>query len=360
MDRCKLHPLDFILLIVFTSTLSGCNSWYDIEDYAEHWQEDLKKLYKSLTGKDIIHGIPSHDSLNRAIGLLEPAVFEEAYCLWLESFVQLTTGSHICIDGKSMRGVRKLSFDAQSHTVSAYSPKELVSIAQVYIDKKDSEINAIEVLIDKLDLEGNLISIDAIGTQTSLAKTITARGGDYLLPVKDNQLHSKQELEEFFCPHFAKHIIVNEQTELGHGRIETRRYESIVSPLELEASSILSRWAGLASIHKVTRIREDKKTGKKGQEVTYYIASSTDLEAIHKAIREHWAIENKLHYCLDVFLLQDDSRKRARNAPQIMDLIQKINLYLLQRIKQAKKSSVRRMMLNLGRMSPSQIIDLKF
>lgn len=243
---------------------------------------------------------------------------------------------------------------------TAIASKELVSIAQVYIDKKDCELNAIEILLEKLDLEGNLISIDAIATQTSLAKTITARGGDYLLPVKDNQLHSKQELEEFFCPHFAKHIAVNEQTELGHGRIETRRYESILHPLELEASSILSRWAGLASVHKVSRIREDKKTGKKSQETTYYISSSTDLEAIHKAIRDHWAIENKLHYCLDVFLRQDDSRKRVRNVPQIMDLIQKVNLYLLQRIKQKKKSSISRMMLNFGRMSPSQIIDLEF
>ncbi|MDO4771263.1 ISAs1 family transposase [Porphyromonas sp.] len=235
MDRRKLHPLDFILLIVFTSTIYGCNSWYDIEDYAEYWQDDLKQLYKKLTGQDVIHGIPSHDSLNMAISLLEPEVFEEVYSIWPESFVQLTSGSHICIDGKSMRCVRKLSFDAQSHTVSAYSPKESVSIAQVYIDKKDSELNAIEILLDKLDPEGNLFSIDAIATQTDLAKTISSRG-DYLLPVKDNQLHGKQELEDFFCPHFAKHIVLREQTELGHGRIETRRYESIVNLLDLEDS----------------------------------------------------------------------------------------------------------------------------
>lgn len=141
-----------------------------------------------------------------------------------------------------MRGVRKFSFDAQSHTVSAYSPKEFVSIAQVYIDKKDSELNAIEIPLDKPDLEGNLISIDAIATQTNLAKTITIRGGDYLLPVKDNQLHSKQELEDFFCPHFAMYIVVNKQTELGYGRIETRLYQGILHPLQLEASTILSRW----------------------------------------------------------------------------------------------------------------------
>ncbi|SUB77337.1 Transposase [Porphyromonas macacae] len=112
----------------------------------------------------------------------------------------------------------------------------------MYIDKKDSELNAIEISVDKPDLEGNLISIDAIATQTNLAKTITIRGGDYLLPVKDNQLQSKQELEDFFCPDFAMYI-VNKQTELGYGRIETRRYQGILHPLQLEASTILSRWS---------------------------------------------------------------------------------------------------------------------
>lgn len=355
----RLYPMDYILLVVFTASLSGCRSWYEIEDYAIDWEDTLRSLYHKLTGVSLKHCSPCHDTLNRAISLLDIEAFEEAYSTWLQGILKLTTRQHICIDGKTMRGVKKRNFDSSSHTISAYSPQDLASVAQVYIGDKENEIVGIKQLLAKLNLQESMVSIDAIGTQTEIARSIVDKGGDYVLPLKNNQKHSLQEVESYFCPLYQQNIKREERMELGHGRIETRIIESILAPLELEASRILSRWSGLASIHRVTRIREDKKTGKQSREQGYYISSGKDLGQIRKVIREHWAIENKLHYMLDVYMGQDLSEKRQGNAAQIMDMIMKVNLLIMQRLKLAKKSSVPRIEKFLSRISPEKLIQLE-
>lgn len=129
IDRKKVYPLDFLLPVVFLSTLSGNTSWYEIEDYAEEYEEELKSLYEKLTGDRLTHTMPSHDTLNRSISLLDVEAFEGAYKRWIEGFISVTSGKHICIDGKTMRGVKKLSFDTQSHVVSAFSPQDMCSLA---------------------------------------------------------------------------------------------------------------------------------------------------------------------------------------------------------------------------------------
>ena len=360
MDRKKLYPLDFLLLIVFLSTLSGCTSWYEIEDYGMEYEDELKRLYEQLTGDQLTYTMPSHDTLNRSISLLNVAAFEEAYKCWIEAFISATSGKHICIDGKTMRGVKKLSFEAHSHVVSAFSPEDMCSLAQVYIDGKSNEIPAIHKLLQTLDLNGAIVSIDAIGTQTDVAEQIIDNGGDYLLCVKGNQSLSLQEIESYFCSLFQKHILVDEQTELSHGRIETRRYESILNPLALESNEVLTRWKGLKSIHKVVRKRQDKKSGKASEEVVYYISSSTESSLLRQSIRGHWAIENNLHHCLDVYLGHDASLKRANNVAQIMDIIQKINLFIITRLKTNMKSSIPRVQKKLARTKPTEIATLQF
>ena len=360
IERKKIYPLDFLLLIVFLSTLSGNTSWYEIEDYAEEYEEELKSLYEMLTGHQLMHTMPSHDTLNRSISLLDVEAFEGAYKRWIEGFISATSGKHICIDGKTMRGVKKLSFDTQSHVVSAFSPQDMCSLAQLYIDRKTNEIPAIHQLLDLLDLNGAVVSIDAIGTQTAIVEQIIDKGGNYVLCVKANQSLSLQEIEAYFCPLFQKHILLDEQTELSHGRIETRRYESILNPLEIEANEVLTRWKGLRSIHKVVRKRRDKKSDKTSEEVAYYISSLTDVSSLKQAIRGHWAIENKLHHCLDVYFGHDASHKRTRNVAQIMDIIQKINLLIIERLKTNMKSSIPRIQKKLARMKPQQLMTMQF
>lgn len=341
-DHKKPYPMDYLLLVVFSSSLSGCQSWYDIEDYAKDWAEGLKALYQKLTGETLEHYTPCHDTLNRAMSLLDVNSFERAYCSWLEGFLACTSGEHLCIDGKTIREVKKLSFDSACHTISAYAPRDLASVAQVYINGKDSELSGIKLLLEKLDLRESIVSMDALATQVELVQDLIDRGADYVLPIKNNQKHSLEEIESLFCPLYRKHIVVDEQVELGHGRIETRLVKSLLHPLSLEASSVLSRWAKLSSVYKVTRIREDKKTGKRSREVVYYISSEVNLPRIRTVLREHWAIENKLHYMLDVYLGQEMSSKRQGNVAQIMDIIMKVNLFIMQRLRERKKSSIPR------------------
>lgn len=177
-----------------------------IEDYAEDWSGDLKSIYRELTGDTTDYGMPAHDTLNRAISLLEPQSFEEAYRSWLSSFLSTEEERHLCLDGKTMRGVKKLSFEHHSHVLSAYSTKDMASVAQIYLDNKSNKIQGIKLLLEQLALKDTLVSIDAIGTQTDIAETIIHKGGDYVLCVKNNQKHSLQEIESLFSPMFQRYI----------------------------------------------------------------------------------------------------------------------------------------------------------
>lgn len=360
MDRCKKFPLGYILMTVFTATISGCSSWYEIEDYAKEYKDDLELLYERISGNPCNCGVPSHDTINRAISLLDPKQVEKVYTAFLKESFEITTGRHICLDGKTMRGVKKLDFDADSHCVTAFDPKQQASLAQVYISTKSNEINAIKELLAAIDLQDSIVTIDAIGTQTEIAKSVVEKGGDYILQVKDNQRLAKEEVESFFCPLYDSHIEHQKQTDFGHGRIETRQLSSIINPLSLDPNSILDKWHDIKSIHKMTRVRTDKKTDKSTSEVTYYISSLTDSQQVFKLIRDHWAVENKLHYMLDMLFREDYSTKRARNAAQNMNIINKINLTIIQRLKdKLNASSTLRLRKKLARMTPEEIFELQ-
>lgn len=360
IERCKKYPLDYILMIVFTSTLSGNSSWYEIEDYAQDYKDDLARLYEYISGNPCNLGVPSHDTINRAVSLIDPKEIEKSYLSFLTECFEITTGRHICIDGKSMRGVKKLAFDARSHCVTAFDPKQYASLAQVYISGKSNEINALKDILNVLDLKDAVITIDAIGTQVEIAQKIIDKGGDYILQVKDNQRISKEEIADYFCPIYKFHTETHEQINAGHGRIETRQMDSIIEPLLLEENQSLDKWKGLKSIHKMNRVRVNKRTGKSSCETTYYISSMTDNNKIFQLIRQHWAVENKLHYMLDMLFMEDYSTKRVRNAAQNINIINKINLTIIQRLKEKGiSSSTLRIRKKLARMTPLDIFKIE-
>lgn len=159
-----------------------------------------------------------------------------------------------------------------------------------------------------IDVEGNILTIDAIGTQKEIVDKIVSKKGEYILQVKSNQPGTLLELEEHFCPFYKDEIITTERLESGHGRVEKRKLESIMNPLrftETEKYRDLNKWANLQSIHKLTGSRYDKKKKVESFDVSYYISSLSNAEEVCKLIRNHWAIENNLHYCLDVILGED-------------------------------------------------------
>ena len=257
-----------------------------------------------------------------------------------------------------MRGVKKLSPDTESHIVSAYDPHLQLVLSMDAVPAKRNELDAIRRLLDELDGTDALITIDAIGCQHDVAAQVLEAGGDYVLQVKGNQPILLQELEDSF-PNISKGYTVNKEEGLEHGRIEHRQMKSVVlSPEMLDDSYAFKDWAGIKSIHRITRKRYDKHQGKETTEMSYYISSIEDSKRIFRAIRDHWKIENQLHYMLDVYLGEDGWSKRAGEAAINMELMAKIDLFILQRLKSKLGKSIPRVQMFLAKLYPLQLFEL--
>ena len=358
-NKNKRYPLPLLLLIAFCASISKHDSWYTMQDYALAHEASIRVLYKQLFGEELEHVTPSHDTLNRALQVIPHKVFKEAYQNWIADLLQWDEQTRqICIDGKTMRGVKKLSPDTESHIVSAYDPHLQLVLSMDAVPVKRNELDSIRRLLDELDVTDALITIDAIGCQHDVAEPILEAGGDYVLQVKGNQPTLLQELEDSF-PNISKGYTVNKEEGLEHGRIEHRQMKSVVlSPEMLNDSYAFKDWAGIKSVHRITRKRYDKRQGKETTEMSYYISSIEDSKRIFRAIRDHWKIENQLHYILNVYLGEDDWSKRAGEAAINMELMAKIDLFILQRLKAKLGKSIPRVQMFLAKLNPLQLFEL--
>lgn len=303
------YPLDYLLLIMFSAVMSGYITCEDFELYAELYEEKIKAVYTHHFKRELRSYTPSHDTFCYILRRLDPDAFKGAFKQWVTGLFNIK-GEHIAIDGKTMRGVKKLNPEAEYHAVTAYLTGLRASLEEVFVSNKSNEINAIKSLLQLIDIKDTVVTIDAIGTQTEIVDLITEKGGDYILNVKENQPGTRLEIKELFVPYYEKEISTITEIDCGHGRIERRTVESIVNPLSLsdkECYISLPKWNNLKSVHKVTRERTEKKNPHKGasKEVTYYISSLEDQKTVASLIRCHWAVENNLHYALDVFFGED-------------------------------------------------------
>ena len=358
-NKNKRYPLLLLLLIAFCASISKHDSWYTMQDYALAHEASIRELYKQLFGEELEHVTPSHDTLNRALQVIPHKVFKEAYQNWIADLLQWDEQTRqICIDGKTMRGVKKLSPDTESHIVSAYDPHLQLVLSMDAVPVKRNELDSIRRLLGELDVTDALITIDAIGCQHDVAEQVLEAGGDYVLQVKGNQPTLLQELEDSF-PNISKGYTVNKEESLEHGRIEHRQMKSVVlSPEMLNDSYAFKDWAGIKSVHRITRKRYDKRQGKETTEMSYYISSIEDSKRIFRAIRDHWKIENQLHYMLDVYLGEDGWSKRAGEAAINMELMAKIDLFILQRLKAKLGKSIPRVQMFLAKINPLQLFEL--
>ena len=358
-NKNKRYPLPLLLLIAFCASISKHDSWYTMQDYALAHEASIRELYKQLFGEELEHVTPSHDTLNRALQVIPHKVFKEAYLNWIVDLLQWDEQTRqICIDGKTMRGVKKLSPDTESHIVSAYDPHLQLVLSIDAVPVKRNELDAIRRLLDELDVTDALITIDAIGCQHDVAEQALEAGGDYVLQVKGNQPTLLQELEDSF-PNISKGYTMNKEEDLEHGRIEHRQMKSVVlSPEMLDDSYAFKDWAGINRIHRITRKRYDKRQGKETTEMSYYISSIEDSKRILRAIRDHWKIENQLHYMLDVYLGEDGWSKRAGEAAINMELMAKIDLFIPQRLKAKLGKSIPRVQMFLAKLNPLQLFEL--
>ena len=287
------HKLTDILLLVVCAMISGAKGWSEIEDFGKHRESWLKKL------GDFSFGIPSHDTIERVVSLVNAKQFHKYFSEWMQGCHKATDGAVVAIDGKTVRG----SGDSKNkldpiHMVSAFCTANNVVLAQTKTDTKSNEITAIPELLELLSIEGCLVSIDAMGCQREIAKKIVDRKADYLLAVKGNQ----PKLQEAFQKHFPLSKIlagdfdsVYETREKNRGRNEHRIH--VVSDIFDEFVNLSFDWKGMCSLGAVVAFRQvgDAIQNIEDVSIRYYISSSElSAEQLATSVRSHWAIENSL------------------------------------------------------------------
>ncbi|QMJ69877.1 ISAs1 family transposase [Escherichia fergusonii] len=335
------HKLSDILLLTICAVISGAEGWEDVQDFGET-HLDFLKLYG-----DFEHGIPIHDTIARVVSCINPKKFHECFINWMQDCHTSEDGSVIAIDGKTLRG----SYDKNRrrgaiHVISAFCAMDGIVLGQLKTAEKSNGITAIPELINLLDIKGKIITTDAMGCQKDIAEKIVSQDGDYLFAVKGNlgrlqkAFEEKFPLKELNNPNYDSCSI----TEKGHGRKETRLH--IVSDIPDDLFDFTCEWKGLKKLCVAVSFREEIAAQMKEPEiyVRYYI-SSADLSAekFARSIREHWHIENRLHWCLDTAMNEDVCRIRRGNAAELFSGIRHIAVNIL-RQETVFKAGLRRKM----------------
>ena len=326
------YPLINVVVMSICAVICGADDFVAIARWAQ-----TKKgwLAKHL---DMSAGVPSHDRFNAILAALKPAEFEKCLLSWITALHEITDGQVIAVDGKTLRR----SFDAASgkaaiHMVSAWATANHISLGQVVVDEKSNEITAIPKLLEMIELSGALVTIDAMGCQTEIAKTIIAGGADYCLAVKGNQPTLHGGLRAFFDDHLAddfarvksRRFATKEKT---HGRESSRWHCVCPVPDDLPDRR---RWPRLKAIGVV--VSNTQRDGKECCEVRYYILSRyLSGRRFAEATRGHWSIENRLHWQLDVSFGEDQSRIRKGHADANFSSLRRTALSLLKNETTAK------------------------
>jgi len=327
-----LHRLPDILFLTLCAAICGV----DDEEAVEEWGEARLDWLRQFVPLE--NGIPSHDTISRVLAALQPTKFQACFKRWMAALCPSLAGEVVAIDGKTVRGSR----DAKSglpaiHVVSAFACRHGITLGQVKTDEKSNEITAIPELIEALDLTGATITLDAMGCQKKIAQTIVERDADYVFGLKGNQDTMHTAVQRLFdVTEWQNHASFTDwghTTEnIGHGRIERRRCVALPCP----QGAPFDVWAEMKSVVMVESLRQtdDKVTAEK----RYYVSSlAPDSKRLAHAIRSHWAIENRLHWCLDMTFGEDACRVRKDHAPENLNIVRKIAMNLL-RLNPLKKS----------------------
>ncbi len=332
------YPLSSVVVIALMAMVCGADNAEEMEDWGQANQEWLEGLLA------LPHGAPTQDVFLAVFGAIEPESFRSVFLAWMQVLrLRLkVAGKHIAVDGKTSRGSADKANDRLAiHTVSAWLSDEGLVLGQIKTADKSNEITAIPELLKTIDLRGATVTIDAMGCQTEIAKTIVDGSGNYLLAVKENQPALYQDLVATFDEAASDRprsvdesprpcIERFEETDKGHGRLEKRCVELC---RDLGWMMTSDRWPGLSYLVKVTRERTVLATTKSSTEVSYYIASHAELDVASAAhrIRRHWSVENELHWVLDMAFREDEARHRARNLAHNMTTLRHFALNLLKR-----------------------------
>ena len=327
MERCRKHSLQDILVIAICGFLCGVDNWADMELFGN------AKLAWFRTFLELPNGIPSHDTFGRVFSLLEPEPFARCFTRWAQTVAEATEGKVVAIDGKAVRrSFDKAGQKACVHLVNAWVAENRCVLGQVACEEKSNEITAIPQLLDLLSLKGSIVTLDAMGCQRAIVERIVKRDADYVIALKGNQEALYEAAKAAFAGIEKQGTLqargTTETFEEGHGRVETRRCW-VTSRVEEYARH--TEWKGLRSFVLVESERTVREKNETQVERRYFISSlpADDAARMASVVRTHWAVENDLHWSLDVAFREDESRVREEHAQQNMAMMRRLALSLL-------------------------------
>lgn len=318
------YTVQEVVLIVFCSTLARVEDWEDREVWAEYYLDYLREYLPYE------NGIPSHDTMQRVMGMISTEYFQQAYNKWIEAFERgegINLRKIVCIDGKTMRGNKK-NDSKPNHIITAWSKDGGYSLGQKTVDEKSNEITAIPQLLDVMNIKGSIITIDAMGTQTAIAEKIKEKRSNYILAVKENQRSLYEDISLYFEDetHIKKIIEkgnYKKTVDKNHGMADVREYYQTTSISWLNGKE---KWRGIKSIGMVVR------TFNGVTERRYYISSlPCDAEEFANAVRGHWSVE-AMHWQLDVTFREDANHTLNKTAAANMNIIRKWCLSMLKHV----------------------------
>jgi predicted transposase YbfD/YdcC len=319
----RKYLLGDIIVIAICAVIAGCNDWQQIATYGRERHDWFKRFL------DLPDGSPAHDTFERIFDRLDPSAFQACFRTWMESLSAVLGLKQIAIDGKTLCGSGTSKLGAL-HLVSAWATANHLSLGQVAVAEKSNEITAIPQLLDLLDVHGAFVSIDAMGCQKEIAAKIRERGGDYVLSVKDNQPTLLEDIQNAFTRALDTNFAgldhdEYETHEKGHGREERRRYVVIHEPATLRQKEL---WQDLRVIGMC--VSERTTGGETTIEARYFIGSrKASAKKYGQALRNHWRIENTLHWQLDVCFAEDRNRVSRRHGAENLALVRRLALSLL-------------------------------
>lgn len=322
------HKLSEIIVLVICAVISGCDVWEDIADFCRVKLE----WFRVALGLELRNGIPSHDTMERVFEMMDPKEFEQSFAQWVEDTCSVKGRETISIDGKTLRGSQSKAQKA-IHMVSAWAHDAGLVLGQIATEEKSNEITAVPALLDTLDIEDCIVTADAMSCQKAITKKIAIQKGDYVIGLKENQATLYEEAVKYFAgaaeePKLYQAVATEIVENKGHGREEKRVYSLC------QATDILDTyrdWANLRAIGKVHSVIT--QNGVTTEADRYYITSLTDVKEFARAARNHWGIENSLHWCLDVTFREDASRTRKDHSAENFAVIRHFALSVLKSMK---------------------------
>jgi|ERR1700733_6167584 predicted transposase YbfD/YdcC len=325
LHRRRRHELLNIIVMAICAVIADCDGWQDIEVFVRNREKWFRRFL------DLPNGVPSHDTFERVFSRLDPAAFGACFQSWVQAVGAAVGLSHVAIDGKTLRH----SYDRASdlgplHLVSAWATQQHLTLGQVAVDSKSNEITAIPKLLELLDLKGALVTIDAMGCQKDIAAKIVAGGADYVLTVKENQPQLLEDIQATIAQALDGNVRADRishftKKEQGHGRLEERSYV-VVEVVDGIRDRVA--WAKLTTVGMC--VNERTSNGKTTTEARYFIGSRRmSAKRYGMTLRNHWGVENNLHWQLDMTFDEDASRIQERNAAENFAWLRRIAISLL-------------------------------